>query len=138
MTKSVSRTKALLYKIALLPLISGLIYFMCIESIAQVTTPTNPTKKDDKIVYSTVIPNPTWPIGTVASSKSIAQSETSKDKQRDTYYAGVQIIVKDHSGNTIIDKQFVELTLAEKNRFLNLYNLEDYKFMKVHRNYTIK
>ena len=118
MTKSVSRTKVLLYKIALLPLLSGLIFFMCIESVAQITTTTSPTKKDDKIVYSSSI-TPSWTVASVASSKSITQPDSSQNKQRDAYYASVQIIVKDNSGSTIIDKKYEELTLAEKNRFLN-------------------
>jgi hypothetical protein len=119
MTKSISRTKVLVYKIALIPLLSGLIFFMCIESVAQITTTTNTTKKDDKkIVYSTLIPSPSWRVAPIAYT-SIIQSDSSKDQQRDVYYAGVQIIVKDNSGNTIIDKKYEELTLAEKNRFLN-------------------
>lgn len=36
MTKTVSKTKELLFKIALLPLFSGLIFFICVESAAQV------------------------------------------------------------------------------------------------------
>jgi len=118
MTKSVSRTKVLLCKIALLPLFSGLIFFMCIESVAQITTTTSPTKKDDKIVYSSSV-TPSWTVASVASSKSITQPDSSQDKQRDAYYADVQIIVKDNSGSTIIDKKYEELTLVEKNRFLN-------------------
>jgi hypothetical protein len=43
MTKTVSKTKITLYKIALLPLFSGLIFFICIESVAQVKTE-NPKK----------------------------------------------------------------------------------------------
>lgn len=98
MTKTVSKTKILLYKIALLPLFSGLIFFICVESIAQEES---------------------------VSSKSNTQTEKnitqpiSKDKLRDAYYAGVQIIVKDNNKRTIIDKKYEELTLAEKNRFLN-------------------
>jgi beta-lactamase regulating signal transducer with metallopeptidase domain len=98
MTKTVSKTKIILYKITLLPLFSGLIFFICIESVAQ-----------EKAVSSK---------SNTQTEKSITQP-VSKDKLRDAYYAGVQIIVKNNSKRTIIDKKYEELTLAEKNRFLN-------------------
>ncbi|PJJ10518.1 beta-lactamase regulating signal transducer with metallopeptidase domain [Flavobacterium sp. 1] len=98
MTKTVSKTKIILYKIALLPLFSGLIFFICVESVAQ-----------EKSVSSK---------SNTQTQKSITQP-VSKDKLRDAYYAGVQIIVKDNNKRTIIDKKYEELTLAEKNRFLN-------------------
>lgn len=47
MTKTISKTKILLYKISLLPLFSALIFFMCTKSVAQVKT-SNPTEDADQ------------------------------------------------------------------------------------------
>ncbi|KFC58203.1 biotin transporter BioY [Flavobacterium gilvum] len=99
MTKTVSKTKTFLYKITLLPLFSGLIYFMCVESVAQ-EKPITPSKS------------------TTQPEKKITQPVSSKDKLRDEYYAGVQIIINDCNKKTLINKKYEELTLEEKNRFL--------------------
>ena len=53
MTKTVSKTKVLLFKIALLPLFSGLIFFICVESIAQVKTAIASNDKNNKIAENT-------------------------------------------------------------------------------------
>lgn len=94
MTKTVSKTKVLLCKIALLPLFSGLIFFMCIESVAQEKS--------------------------VSSSKKTSKSDSSKDKKRDDYYAGVRVIVKDYTRNIMIDKGYEKLSLEEKRRYLGV------------------
>jgi hypothetical protein len=94
MTKTTSQTKALYKQIALLPLIFGLLLFLCLKTVAQ-----------EKTATSVLFQKP-------------AKNGTTNDS-RDTYYAGVQIIVKDNSRNTIINKKYEELTLEEKNRFLN-------------------
>jgi beta-lactamase regulating signal transducer with metallopeptidase domain len=47
MTKTISKTKILLYKISILPLFSALIFFMCTKSVAQVKT-SNPTEDADQ------------------------------------------------------------------------------------------
>nr|WP_315151749.1 M56 family metallopeptidase [uncultured Flavobacterium sp.] len=54
MTKTVSKTKITLYKIALMPLFSGLIFFMCVESVAQVKTE-NPIKDVNQPVETKAI-----------------------------------------------------------------------------------
>jgi beta-lactamase regulating signal transducer with metallopeptidase domain len=54
MTKTVSKTKILLYKIALLPLFSGIMFFMCAESVAQVKTE-DPKKEADQPVETKAI-----------------------------------------------------------------------------------
>lgn len=128
MTKNVSRTRILLSKIILLPLFSTLIFFICVESIGQ-----------EKSVSTSE--------NTPQSKKNSPQSNDSKDKLRDAYYAGVQIIVKDNkSRNTIIDKKYEELTLAEKNRFLNYVpspmvkktpTEEEFKSWKNEKNFAI-
>jgi hypothetical protein len=68
MTKTVSRTKVFLFKIALLPLFSGLIYFMSVKSVAQVKTTTTQKKNDNIIVYSTTT-TPSWILTAVKNEK---------------------------------------------------------------------
>ncbi|WP_281298043.1 M56 family metallopeptidase [Flavobacterium limnophilum] len=53
MTKTVSKTRILLSKIVLLPLFSGLIFFICTESVAQVKTATNSNDKNNQIAENT-------------------------------------------------------------------------------------
>ncbi|REG96471.1 M56 family metallopeptidase [Flavobacterium aquicola] len=100
MTKSFSRTRAVLYKIALLPLFSGLIYFMCVQSVAQKNSLSSAKS-------------------TAKNNESITQTDNSKDKRRDAYYAGVRIIVQNKRNNSSIDKMYEELTLEEKKTYLN-------------------
>lgn len=96
MTKSTSRNLALLKKVALVPILVGLIYFFSVEIIAQepVITVKNGTQKKES---------------------SIAD----KDKIRDNYYSGVRIILKDTRKNISINKMYEELTLEEKRSYLN-------------------
>ena len=89
MTKTTSKTKAILKKIVIIPLISGLVFFLCFKTIAQ---------ESNAIIK--------------------VQSET-KEKptidRRDEYYAGVRFIFKDCNKKIIIDKIYEELTEEEKN-----------------------
>jgi beta-lactamase regulating signal transducer with metallopeptidase domain len=89
MTKTTSQTIAILKKIAILPFIFGLIYFLCFETIAQEKTTISEVKKPVK--------------------------EQTSNERRDEYYAGVRFIFKDCNKKTIIDKIYEELTLEEKN-----------------------
>ena len=94
MTKNTSKTLALLKKIAILPILIGMIYFFCIEIVAQEKT-SNPIEKKS------------------------TKSQTEEDKIRDTYYSGVRVILKDLRKNITIDKMYEELTLEEKREYLS-------------------
>ena len=98
MTKTSSQSKIALKKLALLPLFSGLIFFTCIESIAQEKNV--PPKNASQTV------------------KGITQPDNSIDKKRDAYYAGVRIIGKNKQDNTSINKMYEELTAKEKITYL--------------------
>lgn len=89
MTKTTSQTKAILKKIALIPFILGLVFFLCFKTIAQEKTTTTAVQKP-------------------------AKEETSNER-RDEYYAGVRFIFKDCNKKTIIDKIYEDLTEEEKN-----------------------
>ena len=92
MTKTTSKSKAILKKIILLPCFTGLILLLCVESIAQ--------EKQ------------------VNNAKSNAQNTISDKQKRDSYYSGVRLIVKDKNKKILIDKKYEELSLEEKKRFL--------------------
>lgn len=94
MTKNTSKTLALLKKIAILPILVGMIYFFCIEIVAQEKT-SNPIEKKS------------------------TNTETEKDKIRDSYYSNVRIILKDLRKNISIDKMYEELSLEEKREYLS-------------------
>ncbi len=95
MTKTTSQTKAILKKIALIPFIFRLLFFLCFKTIAQEKTTTTPVQKP-------------------------AKEETSNER-RDEYYAGVRIIFKDCNKKIIIDKQYEELTEEEKDSYVAPY-----------------
>lgn len=94
MTKNTSKTLALLKKVAILPILVGMIYFFCIEIVAQEKT-INPIEKKS------------------------TTTETEKDKIRDSYYSNVRVILKDLRKNITIDKMYEELSLDEKREYLS-------------------
>jgi N-acetylmuramoyl-L-alanine amidase/beta-lactamase regulating signal transducer with metallopeptidase domain len=94
MTKSTTQRKAVLKKIAIVPILAGLIYFFCIEVVAQ-----------EKTIN-------------INSQKKISEIND-KDKIRDTYYSNVRIIVKDLRTNQSINKMYEELSLEEKRNYLS-------------------
>ena len=87
MTKTTSKTKSMLTKIALIPLFSSLILLLCIEMVAQ-------------------------------GNSQKGESTISKDKKKDTYYAGVRLIVKDSHKKILINKKYEDLTLNEKRLYI--------------------
>lgn len=100
MTKTASTKIILLKKIALLPLFTGMIYFLCAETVAQ-----------QKIE---------------SSQKNTTQAQSSNDKNGDAYFAGVRIKVYKNARKTkvgiirdelILDKLYEELTAEEKAKY---------------------
>lgn len=94
MTKKTSQKIAVLKKIAIVPILAGLIYFFCIEVVAQ-----------EKIINSN-------------SGEKISEI-TEKDKIRDSYYSNVRIILKDLRTNHSINKMYEDLSLEEKRNYLS-------------------
>jgi N-acetylmuramoyl-L-alanine amidase len=94
MTKSTSQKIALLKKVTIVPVLAGLIYFFCIEIVAQ-----------EKIIN--------------VKSQTNKTEITDKDKIRDNYYSNVRIFVKDLRTNVSINKMYEELSLDEKRRYLS-------------------
>jgi hypothetical protein len=95
MAKTTSKTKAILKKIALIPFIVGLIFFLCFKTIAQESN-------------------------IIVKDQSTKNEKPSMDR-RDEYYAGVRIIFKDCSKKIIVDKQYEELNAEEKDKYLPDY-----------------
>ena len=91
MTKTTSKTKAILKKIALIPFIFLVVFFLCLKTIAQGSN-------------------------TIIKVQSGTKEKATKDR-RDEYYAGVRVIFKDCSKKTIIDKQYEQLTSEEKDNY---------------------
>ena len=93
MTKKSSKRAAFFKKTLLLPVLSGLIYTCCVTIVAQ-----------EKAIQVSALPT---------------EKSTQEDQIRDRYYAKVRIIIKDVRTNTVINKMYEELTLAEKRSYLN-------------------
>jgi hypothetical protein len=91
MTKTTSKTKAILKKIALIPFIFVVVFFLCLKTIARESNAIIKVQSDTK--------------------------EKPKKDRRDEYYAGVRVIFKDCSKKTIIDKQYEQLTSEEKDKY---------------------
>ncbi|WP_291112018.1 MULTISPECIES: energy transducer TonB [unclassified Flavobacterium] len=93
MTKTTSQTKAIFKQIALIPFIFGLVFFLCLKTVAQES---NILVKDQS-----------------------DKNENPTNDRRDEFYAGVRIIFKDCSKKIIIDKQYEQLTLEEKDSYIH-------------------
>ncbi len=93
MTRNTSPLRALLKKGIIIPFILGIAYFLCFKTVAQENS-------------------------LIANKQIIKNVPPTKDR-RDEYYAGVRIKIKDCIRNLTIDKQYEELTLEVKNRYLN-------------------
>lgn len=94
MTKNTSKTLAFLKKVAILPILVGMIYFFCVEIIAQEKT-VNPIEKKS------------------------TKTQTEEDKIRDSYYSNVRILLKDLRKNITIDKMYEEISLEERREYLS-------------------
>jgi len=100
MTKATPRSKALLLKLASLPVIAALIFALCTETVAR------PTVGNEYSVVEAVAEFDPQPQTTV------------KPNGRDSYYAGVKIVVLNHDRVKIIDKLYEQLTEEEKDQYL--------------------
>jgi N-acetylmuramoyl-L-alanine amidase len=105
MTKSTSKKIALLKKVAVVPILAGLIYFFCIEVVAQ-----------EKIISINQDA-----VSAVAINDVELDNTVISDKRRDTYYSGVYVKIKDVRNDTTIkiNKMYEELTLKEKRQYLS-------------------
>lgn len=107
MTKKTSKSLAIVKKIAIVPILSGLVYFFCVEIVAQEQNNPVSVKKKNKVEQNSV----------VSENKSVLEKE---------YFKGVRFKYYDDSykdkkgkriGTLIIDKTYEELREADKNKF---------------------
>lgn len=95
MTKSTSQKIAVFKKIAIVPILAGLIYFFCVEVVAQ-----------EKIIST--------------NSEEKILEITEKDKIRDSYYSGVYVKIIDERTNRKDVTLYENLSLKDKRKYLNL------------------
>ena len=94
MTKSTSQKIAALKKIAIAPILARLIYFFCIEVVAQ-----------KKVIN--------------VNSQVIKSEITNKDKIRDSYYSGVHVNIIDKRNNRRTVTLYENLSLEDRRKYLN-------------------
>jgi N-acetylmuramoyl-L-alanine amidase len=94
MTKSTSQKSAILKKIAIAPILAGLIYFFCIEIVAQ-----------EKIIN--------------VNSDVKNSLLNGKDKIRDSYYSGVYVKINDEKANRKSVTLYEDLSLEDRRKYLN-------------------
>lgn len=94
MTKSTSQKIALLKKVAIVPILAGLIYFFCIEIVAQ-----------EKVISE--------------YSEEIKSEMTDKDKIRDSYYSGVYVKICDEKTKRNDVTLYEDLSLEDKRKYLD-------------------
>jgi len=97
MTKATPKRKALLLKLAALPVIAGLIFVLCTETVAQTVV------SEEVEVVATVVEVP---------------KSGNNDPERDSFYAGVQVVIHNDKGEKIVNKPYEQLTEAEKDKYL--------------------
>ena len=95
MTKTTSQKLAVLKKIAVVPILAGLIYFFCVEIVAQ-----------EKV------------INVNSNAKNLKLSD--KDKIRDSYYSGVYVKIHDEKTNKKSVTLYENLSLEDKRKYLDL------------------
>ncbi|WP_298140309.1 N-acetylmuramoyl-L-alanine amidase [Flavobacterium sp.] len=95
MTKKTSQKIAFLKKIAIVPILAGLIYLFCFKIVAQ-----------EKV------------INTNSNDKNL--KTTDKDKIRDSYYSGVYVKIIDERTNRKDVTLYENLSLEDKRKYLNL------------------
>ena len=94
MTKNTSKRLAILKKIAIVPILAGLIYFFCVEVVAQ-----------EKIVNT---------------KSEISKSKiTNKDKIRDSYYSGVYVKLFDEKTSRNEVTLYEDLSVEDKRKYLD-------------------
>ena len=93
MTKSTSQKIAVLKKIAIVPILAILIYFFCIQVVAQ-----------EKVINS--------------KSEIITPEITDKDKIRDRYYSGVYVKIIDEKNNRNEVTLYENLSLQDRRKYL--------------------
>jgi beta-lactamase regulating signal transducer with metallopeptidase domain len=98
MTKTTTKSKAVLLQLSALPVLLLLVFSLSTEVIAQ-TAATKKPKIEAKTAE--MIPN-----------------NGATDPKRDSYYKGVQVVIHDESGKKIIDKPYEQLTEAEKDKHM--------------------
>ena len=94
MTKSTSRKIALFKKVAIVPILAGLIYFFCIKVVAQ-----------ERIINT--------------NSKSTSSELNDKDKIRDSYYKGIYVKINDEKANRKSVILYEDLSLEDKRKYLS-------------------
>jgi beta-lactamase regulating signal transducer with metallopeptidase domain len=92
MTKETTLSKSILKKLVLIPFLSGLVFISCVKKTDQMT----PLDNDKETKKSNVV----------------------NEQKKDTYYAGVQVIVKDQNKKLLLNKKYEALTQEEKNKYL--------------------
>lgn len=98
MTKSTSQTIAILKKIAIIPILTGLVYFFCVEIVAQ-------EKNTEQIIKHTF------------TNKTEKLSDN--DKIRDRYYSGVYVNLIDEKNNRKEVTLYENLSLEDKRKYLS-------------------
>jgi hypothetical protein len=95
MTKSTSRKIAVLKKLAIAPILIGLVYFFCIEIVAQ-----------EKVV--------------AIKAETKNSKITDKDKIRDLYYSGVYVKLIDEKSDRNQVTLYENLSLEDRRKYLDL------------------
>jgi len=95
MTKSTSRKIAVLKKLAIAPILIGLVYFFCIEIVAQ-----------EKVV--------------AIKAETKNSKITDKDKIRDLYYSGVYVKLIDEKSDRKEVTLYENLSLEDRRKYLDL------------------
>lgn len=94
MTKCTSQKIALLKKAAIVPIIAGLIYFFCVEIVAQ-----------EKVIN--------------VNSEIHSPKITDKDKIRDSYYRGIYVKINDEKTKIKNVTLYEDLSLQDKRKYLD-------------------
>ncbi|MGV9003352.1 M56 family metallopeptidase [Flavobacterium sp.] len=106
MTKKTSKSLAIVKKIAIVPILSGLIYFLCVEVVAQEQNNPISVKQQNKIEQNS----------TVSDNGIVLEKEYFKGVRFKYYTDSYKDKNGKRIGNLIIDKTYEELTEVDKDK----------------------
>ena len=93
MTKKTSKTIAIIKKVTIIPILITLIYFFCIEIMAQ-----------EKVTRT---------------KETVKKDGTNEDKIRDSYYEGVWVKIFDERKNKKVNALYEDLSLEDRRKYLS-------------------
>ena len=126
MTKTTTKTRAVLLRLAVVPVAAGLIYLLSTETVLHAKTFYNGKEVvanalEVEPLETVVTPAPDTQGATVAGAvqQNTVADTLSGDARRDEYYKGVRIIIEDMPKGISVNQPYEKVSLAHRRYYLD-------------------